>query len=190
MNEKEFVFWALGFTGTLTKEEVDNKALSIIISKLSAIKLSTTTDGAKAADSYASIYKEYTELNRCRDNDKESFHFNDSALNAILKDKDKKARELQADVLEYNKQEQAAIVRSLDNSKFATDEFDYDNSIVSEILESKSKNDKAQLKSMELQTGMEALEATGGWYSTSSSTKTNNKRSNVIKVTRGKDGIN
>tara|TARA_R110000803_G_scaffold82730_1_gene148915 strand:- start:77 stop:613 length:537 start_codon:yes stop_codon:yes gene_type:complete len=176
MNEKEFVFWALGFTSTLTKEEVDNKALSIIMSKLSEIKTTITTDGVKAADSYASIYKEYTELGRCRDNDNETFWHNESELNTILKDKEKKASELQAAVLEYNKQDQAqvAIVRSLDNSKFATDEFDYDNSIVSDILESKSKHDNEQLKSMELQTGMEALEATGGWYSTSSSTKTNN----------------
>ena len=165
MNEKEFVFWALGFTSTLTKEEVDNKALSIIMSKLSEIKTTITTDGVKAADSYASIYKAYTELGRCRDNDNEKFLYNESELTDVLRDKAEKARALQAEVLEYNKQEQVAIVSSPDYSKFATDEFDYDNSIVSEILESKSKNDKAQLKSMELQTGMEALEATGGWYS-------------------------
>ena len=171
MNEKEFVFWALGFTSTLTKEEVDNKALSIIMSKLSEIKTTITTDGVKAADSYASIYKEYTELGRCRDNDNETFWHNESELNTILKDKEKKASELQAAVLEYNKQDNSGEAPTY---KFATDEFDYDNSIVSDILESKSKHDNEQLKSMELQTGMEALEATGGWYSTSSSTKTNN----------------
>ena len=66
MNEKEFVFWALGFTSTLTKEERANDALAIIMSKLSEIKTTIATDGAKAADSYESIYKEYTELGRCK----------------------------------------------------------------------------------------------------------------------------
>ena len=157
MNEKEFVFWALGFTSTLTKEERANDALAIIMSKLSEIKTTITTDGVKAADSYASIYKAYTELGRCRDNESE--------LTDVLRDKAEKARVLQAEVLEYNKQEQVAIVSSPDYRKFATDEFDYDNSIVSDILESKSKHDNEQLKSMELQTGMEALEAAGGLYS-------------------------
>ena len=131
MNEKEFVFWALGFTSTLTKEERANDALAIIMSKLSEIKTTITTDGVKAADSYASIYKAYTELGRCRDNESE--------LTDVLRDKAEKARVLQAEVLEYNKQEQVAIVSSLDYNE--------------------------QLKSMELQTGMEALEATGGLYS-------------------------
>ena len=95
-----------------------------------------------------------------------------------MQDKAEKARVLQADVLEYNKQEKARILELMNKVfKQEKDEYAYDTEAVSDILESKSKNDKEQLKSMELQTGMEALESSGGWYSTSSSTKTNNKRS-------------